>query len=1145
MKNTLLFIFVICISINFLYGQGWTIIDNTKPSGTKINLVSANNDETILRFELNAYKFHSITTQIGDSYIIKAPDMSSILEGAAPDLPKFTTSIIIPETGNTELSILYSNYIEMDNIDIAPSKGNFTRDIDPSTVPYTYGTVYSQNQFYPGTESSVKEPFILRDFRGQTVVFYPFQFNPITKKLRIYTEIEVKISKTNGIGINEMLSSKEQKEIPYEFNQIYKNFFFNYGFGTKYTPLDEGTPGNMLIICYSGFMNDMQPFIDWKREKGIETEIVNVTTIGNTAAQIKTYVANYYNTNGLVYLLLVGDDAQVTASSTGAGDSDVDYGFISGSDHYAELIVGRFSAETNAHVQTQVARTIEYEKNPVLDDWWTNAVGVASDQGPGDDNELDFEHVRNISTDLLGFTYTNFAELYDGDQGGEDAAGNPTPAMLATEINIGKSILVYTGHGSDTSFGTTGFSNTDVNALTNNNKYPFIFSVACVNGNFIGITCFAEAWLRATNAGQPSGAVATFMSTINQSWDPPMIGQDEMIDILTESYVNNIKRSFGGIAFNGCFQMNEESSDFNMTDTWTIFGDPSVIVRTKGPMPLTATHNSTITLGLTNFVVNCTVEGALVSVTCRNAGQVEILGTGYILGGTVDITIPAFTAPDTMLVTVTDFNYTPYIQEVLVIAASGPYVVYNSKNINDPTGNNNGLADYNEDIVLDLSLKNVGIDQATNVSATISTSNSYITITDNAESYGTINAGATATQTDAYALSIADGIADQTSAIFEIAVTDGTNSWPGSFSVLCNAPSIDQSFTNIDDSATGDGDGLLDPGETVDININTINNGHADSEPAICTLTSTSPWVTINSSPVSLGAMTVGVIAPSSHNITINAATPTGTNIDFTFTVVAGSYSDILNISLSVGLMIEDWESNSFTSYGWQQGGTLPWIIVSVNPYEGTFCAKSGAITHDQTSELIINMNVLVNDNLTFYKKVSCEQGYIQYGYPYDYLEFTIDGISMDMWDGEVAWSLETYPVTTGIHELKWIYSKDNIESAGEDCAWVDYIKLPAHSTVTYATYNNGLPANYELNIYPNPASHKSNIQLSIPENVTGKIEIFNFVGEKVKTIWNSKDIAAGFYDINFSTDEIENGVYFCKFISDNTEITKRFIIIR
>ena len=133
-----------------------------------------------------------------------------------------------------------------------------------------------------------------------------------------------------------------------------------------------------------------------------------------------------------------------------------------------------------------------YEINPVTTgDWMKHGIGIGSAQGPGDDNEYDYQHVRNLRTELMNYTYSAMAELYDGDQGGLDAIGDPTPEMVSSEINAGASIICYTGHGSQTSWGTTGYSNTNVNTLNNNGMLPFIWSVACVNGDFTGTTCFA------------------------------------------------------------------------------------------------------------------------------------------------------------------------------------------------------------------------------------------------------------------------------------------------------------------------------------------------------------------------------------------------------------------------------------------------------------------------------------------------------------------------------------------------------------------------------------------------------------------------------------------------------------------------------
>ena len=129
-------------------------------------------------------------------------------------------------------------------------------------------------------------------------------------------------------------------------------------------------------------MDEMAPFVTWKDSIGCNVDLVNYSAIGSSSA-LKTYVANYYNTNGLTYLLLVGDHAQVPTSGTWAGDSDNNYGYIVGSDHYLDIFVGRFSAETGAQVTTQVDRTIYYERDlSSCANWFRQAVDMASKEGP-------------------------------------------------------------------------------------------------------------------------------------------------------------------------------------------------------------------------------------------------------------------------------------------------------------------------------------------------------------------------------------------------------------------------------------------------------------------------------------------------------------------------------------------------------------------------------------------------------------------------------------------------------------------------------------------------------------------------------------------------------------------------------------------
>ena len=398
MKRYLILLLPLIFSLQ-IHAQTWNNISSASPKPVKIVLVTPDIQNSSFNVNVKGFYSSTVATPLGSMNTISAENSTPILQAGAPDLPKVTTSMIVPDNENMEVVVTYSSYVDFQNIDIAPSKGNFTRDIDPSTVPYVFGPAYSQNQFYPGILAELKEPYIIRDFRGQTVVTYPFQYNPVTKVLRVYSNLSVSLHTTNGTVINPYIRTQALSSIDKEFNNVYGSQFLNYTQNHKYTPLNEH--GKMLIVCYDAYMTAMQPFVNWKNDEGIPTTMVSVTTAGSTAAAIKTYVTNYYNTNGLTFLLLVGDAAQCPTFTVAGGGSDPSYGYILGADHYQEILVGRFSAENTTHVTTQVNRSIAYERNPqVTAGNYNHCVGIASDQGPGDDNEYDYQHDRNVLNDL-------------------------------------------------------------------------------------------------------------------------------------------------------------------------------------------------------------------------------------------------------------------------------------------------------------------------------------------------------------------------------------------------------------------------------------------------------------------------------------------------------------------------------------------------------------------------------------------------------------------------------------------------------------------------------------------------------------------------------------------------------------------------
>jgi len=1036
MKRLLLLVAVfMATTVLFAEGQ-WVGINSENPTAVSKELVSSNVEKSVVHFSLDGFIKKPVQTPRGKQFVITADGATPVLKKGAPDVSKMTSSVIIPDMERMKVEVTDAQYKDFENIEVAPSKGNLYRNVDPDDVPYEYGAEYNKDQFYPAEEAMLRTPYILRDYRGQTIVVHPFRYNPVTKTLRVYYDITVEVSSTGELGENILERKKELTTVDPEFQNVYNTHFLNNENNSRYEPVVE--EGSMLIIAYGDFMEAMQPFIDWKIMTGRQVEMVDVAEVGSSSSDIESYIETYYNENDLTYCLLIGDSDQVPTSYA-SGDSDNAYAYIEGNDSYPEIFMGRISAENVDHVNTQVTRTINYEKEPYLEEeWYPNSISIGSSQGPGDDGEYDYEHLRNIQDDLNGFTYTYNYEYFDGSQGGNDASGNPSPDDVAEGINSGSTIINYTGHGSTTSWGSSGFSNNDVNDLVNNEKLPFIWSVACVNGNFVGNTCFAEAWLRATNdEGEPTGAIATMMSTINQSWDPPMHGQDEMNDIFTEQYEDNIKRTFGGLSFNGCMEMNDEygSAGDEMTDTWTLFGDPSVMVRSDNPVEIDATHNPTVFLGTSEFEVSVAdAEGAKVAMTMDG----EIYGTAVVEDGiaTVDFGEPINTT-GTMNLVITGFNKVPYITELEVVPAEGPYITLDSFSLNDNAGGNgNGEADYGETILMSVELENIGVEPAEDATLTLTSDDEYVTINNGTEDAGTIPEGEIITVEDAFSISIANDVPDQHVIAFTLETAAGEDVWENEFNITANAPALTSGNMIIDDSEEGNDNGRLDPGETVDVIIPSHNEGHALAETTIASLSTSSVVISIMNSVHNLEDMEAGESKDAVFTISCEESTPIGTVINLEFGLESGEYSHENTFTTVAGLIVEDWESGDFSSYNWEFAGDAEWSTVEGTAWEGNYSAKSQDIDDGESVELILDYEVMVDDSISFYRKVSSEGNY-------DHLEFYIDDEKIAEWSGEKDWAKVAYPVSAGEHTFKWMYDKDSYQTDGEDCAWVDYIVLP------------------------------------------------------------------------------------------------------
>ena len=1048
------------ISLSSVQAKEWISTKTGSSREPKWNYRSVSNSEAEINFELLGYFLKELKK---GEVTIEIPGGIPILKKGAPELPSITSSIAIPDLANMSIELINSSFVEINDVRILPSKGNLTRDINPSSVDLNYGVEYKKDEFYPKDLVFLRNPYIIRSVRGQTIVIQPFKYNPVSRILRVYTNVKIRIYEDGVSSINPLTTNFKKGKPLRQFESIYSRQFINYSSSiTRYEPLNEDN--NMLIICFDSFINAMQPLVEWKKLKGIRAEIVGLESVGETSVDIKNYVQNYYNNQGLTYLLLVGDIDQIPSPrfSEGAGTNspaDPYYSFIVGEDYYPDIFVGRFSAEDTTHVTTMVNRTIEYERYPnISGDWYKKGSGFASNEGPGDDGEYDHEHMEVIRGKLLAYNYDEIDQVYEPSGSVEDGE---------QAINEGRSIINYTGHGSSTAWGNgCPMNNTDVNNLVNIGKFPFIWTVACVTGEFNNGTCFAESWLRATHQGQPTGAVASFNSTVNAAWNPPMDAQDEMNDILVDTYSDNNTKTFGGLSINGCMHMNDNYGPDGYVETlyWTIFGDPSVEVRSNIPTNFNISHDGFILFDGSEYIVNVGEEGALVAITQNGT----FLGSAYSAeNGEARIFFErSIDYPTQLDLVITGYNKVPYQTTIDIISPDGPYLIIEDVSIvNENLTEENNRLDFAQTNNLSVNIENIGTEASDSITISIHHHDGLVSFS--TQSIQVVGLDSARVDTvGPFQFNVLFAAEDQSLINFIIEITSGNfaSEYPKSFVV--NAPNykLNSVLAKSSESVS------LNPGENGNLEIILENTGHAPLPEPTFLLESNSQLFSIDSMVITpLSTWEIDSQITISSQLYINPSVTLGHSELLNLTIgsdVSESYEFYMPIPIIVGLKIEDFETGNFDNFDWIHSGDQYWEIQDIESFDGLHSARSGPIGNNQISELSLVLNIRNEGQISFKVKSSTESGGGIPNTQHDYLAFFIDEVDMGISiAGETDWKDYSFELETGEHSFKWLYRKNGSQSFGEDCVWLDQIIFPA-GTLPVLNVNFGdLNADNNVNV--------------------------------------------------------------------------------
>ncbi|MBU2649971.1 MAG: T9SS type A sorting domain-containing protein [Bacteroidetes bacterium] len=1034
----------------------------------RLNITSSDYNRMEAINTIGEAKAFPVLTDRGQFTRVIMTGYSPSLTKGWPELPVKRELIEIPAGAIPEIRILESTFTEIDLAlqgypdYIYPSQPPRIKSQDEHEL-FIQEQAYLEDRFFSEELVSVDILGYLRSVRVARLNIAPVQYNPVTGILRVYDKVHFEIIFRNA----DLQATQEIK------NRLASPFFESiYGMLPNYKPAQNREnltkyPVKYVFISDRMFEAQLQPLIEWKTKKGftvIEAYTDN-PAVGNSTASIKNYIQGLYNAGtpedpAPSFIVFVGDIQQIPAWSNGNGATDRNYCEFTG-DLLPEIFYGRFSAQNTNQLQPYIDKTLQYEMYTMPDPSYLDEVVMVAgmDSGHGHDwanGQINYGTINyfNEAHNLLSHTY-----LYP--ESGSHSAD------IIQNISDGVSYGNYTAHCSPAGWSDPSFEIPDIATLQNQDQYCLLVGNCCQSSQYDDNECFAEAIVRAAN----KGAVGYIGGSNSTYWDEDYywgVGVGEISENpppYEETTLGMYDRAFHDhgepfgdwfvtgsqmiFAGNLAVQEGVPGSAEYYWDIYNMMGDPSLTVYFSEPPLVEVEYIEMLPLSSTTFVVN-TEPYAYVAISRDGVLHGAKLADE---DGLAEMEILPFQTPGDADVIVTLQNREPFIGTVLVANPEGAYLLLNDYIIEDSLGNNNHVADYDELVCLTVALENLGNSDALNASATITSSDPNIILTDNFQEWGSVPAHGISWQDNAFTFMVQEVIEDQHVVEFEMTMEAGAKeTWTTDLSIILNAPVLSILEMAIDDSQYGNGNGRLDPGETANIKIKNKNTGHCSSSNAIGTLVVNSPYMTFDNLSYDLGVLGLLGHKYAIFTVHVDPEAPNGVIIaNFDYTVTAGPYQASKNFRQKIGLIYDDFETGNFNKFPWQLSGNAPWTITSEFPYEGIYSAKSGLIGDGQTSVLSLQLNVMTADTIYFVRKVSSQANQ-------DKLKFYVDNTMQAEWSGTTqGWKNTSIAAPAGVHTFKWIYQKDGQGSAGSDCAWLDFVVMPPIMTLTCYAGPDGL----------------------------------------------------------------------------------------
>ncbi len=1040
-------------------------------------ILSTSAQSIVENFEFNNYSLSNFSNHT----LLTVENTKSMAAPGDPMQPYKLTTFLLPPGGeytSIEIKILEKKTISLP-FDLMPMQ--YSRPLSEKGKPVFIKnkTAYKKECVLPVAKSIIANQEKMNGYDVLQVKFSPVKYNALEKSVELATKaqmiVKYKISKEPSA---KMVSARP--EVKKRVAQLCSNSSFM----TDYASLAKAKTNTLdaLIITPEAFSADFNPLLQDYQLRGISSEVLTIESIQSNYSgidlqeKIRNAIIDYYQNNDVMYVLLGGDVehiphrgfyCQVQSSSVYEDDdipADLYYMALDGNwntdgdnnwgepeedDLIPEIALARLPFTTHDELDKMLHKTKMYTNQPVTGE--LNNPLLAGEHLY--DNPLtwgaQYLDLIHGTHDDNGYTTTGIPDSHPLDSL-YDRNASWSSSDIINEINNGHPFIHHVGHSNTTyamrlySSDITNSNFDQVDGVTHN--FPLVYSHGCICGAFDASDCIAEEMLQIDNF-----AVA-FVGNSRYGWFNE--GQ-------TEGPSQHIHREFMNALYGDSIQSLAEAHMISKIETsgwveapnqheygalrWCFYdcnalGDPLLPIWTNDPRNVEVTTPQNVYVGEANITINATENGQPaknVSITIKQNDVFFGAGTTNEMGVSEITLEQPFSELGEIDIISSGYNILKdTITETLQRPQEG-YLIVSAVNLGadeQPV--------YGNTYTPTLMLENVGESISNSTMLKISTANTFVEITDTIVSLQPIEALQQANIAEAFGLNISDTIPDMEAIELTFSFyQDEELTHSMQKTLISQSPDLNWQTVTLNDEIGGNANGIFEPGEIITLSMSLENTGSIAPESITAHIEDISKNITLLNDTVTY--------TPENNetNYTINFAIQagneqiSGSNLSL---VCSGAYDSFQlpqkQFNCIVGQALEDFETGDFTKYEWVNDDTFPWETTEAETFAGNYSSCSPNIDNNESSELTITMDVPEADSISFMYKVSCEDGSSSL---WDYLEFTIDGTSMDTWDGEIPWSRAAYPVSAGTHTFSWTYIKDGSVSSGDDCAWVDNIMFP------------------------------------------------------------------------------------------------------